>query len=62
MNQSVKSEEIRNQACELLGYMKGKLNLLDNGDFDYLSKEEAQEKVINALREQLEALEKVINE
>lgn len=62
MNQSMKNEKIRYQATELLGYMKGKLNLLDNGDFDYLSKEEAQEKVINALREQLEALEKVINE
>lgn len=55
-------KKIRYQATELLGYMKGKLDLLDNGDFDYLSKEEAQEKVINALREQLEALEKVINE
>lgn len=62
MNQSMKNEKIRYQATELLGYMKGKLDLLDNGDFDYLSKEEAQEKVINALREQLEALEKVINE
>lgn len=62
MNQSMKNEKIIYQATELLGYMKGKLNLLDNGDFDYLSKEEAQEKVINALREQLEALEKVINE
>ena len=59
MNQSMKNEKIIYQATELLGYMKGKLNLLDNGDFDYLSKEEAQEKVINALREQLEALEKV---
>ena len=62
MNQSMKNEKIIYQATELLGYMKGKLNLLDIGDFDYLSKEEAQEKVINALREQLEALEKVINE
>lgn len=61
MNQSIKSEKIRNQACELLGYMKAKLNLLDNGDYDYLSKEDAQEKVISALREQLKNLEDVIN-
>lgn len=60
MNQSIKSEKIRNQACELLGYMKAKLNLLDNGDYDYLSKEDAQEKVISALREQLKNLEELL--
>lgn len=30
MNQSMKNEKIRYQATELLGYMKGKLDLLDN--------------------------------
>ena len=29
---NIKNEKIRYQACELLGYMKANLELLDNGD------------------------------
>ena len=61
MDQNIKNEKIRYQACELLGYMKANLELLDNGDLDYLTKEEAQEKIINELREQLRKLDDVIN-
>ena len=53
--------KVNDQACFLLGYMKGLVESLDNGNFDYLSKEEAKEKVISALRDQLKILEDVIN-
>ena len=53
--------KVNDQACFLLGYMKSLVEYLDNGHFDYLSKEEAQEKVISALRDQLKILEDVIN-
>lgn len=53
--------KVNDQACFLLGYMKGLVESLDNRNFDYLSKEEAQEKVISALRDQLKILEDVIN-
>ena len=62
MNQLYKKDvKVKEQACFLLGYMKGIVEYLDNGHFDYLSKEEAQEKVISALRDQLKILEDVIN-
>ena len=53
--------KVNDQACFLIGYMKGLVESLDNGNFNYLSKEEAQEKVISALRDQLKILEDVIN-
>ena len=53
--------KVNDQACFLLGYMKCLVESLDNGNFDYLSNEEAQEKVISALRDQLKILEDVIN-
>lgn len=56
-------EKVKDQACFLLGYMKSSLEFLDNLDNDNplnLSKEEAQERVISELREQLKELEGVI--
>ena len=58
-----KLEKVNEKACELLGYMKGSLELLDNIDKENilnLSKEEAQERIISALRKQLKELEDVI--
>lgn len=56
-------EKVKDQACFLLGYMKSSLEFLDNLENDNplnLSKEEAQERVISELREQLKELEGVI--
>ena len=58
-----KLEKVNEKACELLGYMKGSLEFLDNLDKENplnLSKEEAQEQVILAIRKQLKELEDVI--
>ena len=58
-----KLEKVNEKACELLGYMKGSLEFLDNLDKENplnLSKEEAQEQVILAIRKQLKELDAVI--
>ena len=58
-----KLEKVNYQACILLGYMKSSLEFLDNLDKENplnLSKEEAQEQVILAIRKQLKELDAVI--
>ena len=58
-----KLEKVNEKACELLGYMKGSFEFLDNLDKENplnLSKEEAQEQVISSLRKQMKELENVI--
>ena len=58
-----KLEKVNEKACELLGYMKGSLECLDELDKDNplnFSKEEAKDMVISALRKQLKELEDVI--
>ena len=58
-----KLEKVNEKACELLGYMKGSLECLDELDKDNplnFSKEEAKDMVISALRKQLKELDAVI--
>lgn len=55
-----KLEKVTEKASFLLWYMKSTLESLDNGDFDYLSREDANARVISILRKQLKELEEVI--